>query len=455
MGAQRYQAGLRKTDEAKAFRRKLLRRPIALRGDTKHFQPNMLGKVVLRYLDGMDEPLINRVQVILRATMGGRSVSSEEDIVTLQLLCQEVGCPYHEELRSTACSVALVVLWMGLHQEKFPLLATTLQAAAGVSGPQKWALILPSSARVSLVTYTAVIAVRYPELDNVQNDLICFGNYLLGEQATSGGFLPLFWDAPSAYMHAATDIGSAVDWLQSQVELNSDENGCLAVLHNRNKMVATFGNSEWVTQSDGAVQSKSVTSCAGMTAHYVLLAQTKVGFLSGGRGRHMKELSENEVLAQLEEAYARATVALTRAQKLCIIMGPLDMRGLPGAATVIGCLKYGAGVCGVHDSNQAAEVFLKDGSLNDGPDDDAFLQSLRRSLKTARGAYPPVALAEIYQEFKSPLTTIRRLHLMVVDLDRSRSVSPQVYLDFMNCRGSLDPAGSLNTLPVPFFFFAA
>ena len=158
-----------------------------------------------------------------------------------------------------------------------------------------------------------------------------------------------------------------------------------------------------------------VTSCAGMTAHFVLLAQTKVGFLSGGRSRHMKELSENEVLAQLEEAYARATVALTRAQKLCIIMGPLDMRGLPGAATVIGCLKYGAGVCGVHVSNQAAEVFLKDGSLNDGPDDEAFLQSLRRSLKTARGAYPPVVLAEIYQEFKSPLTFFFLLHSRASD----------------------------------------
>ena len=115
---------------------------------------------------------------------------------------------------------------MGLHQEKFPLLATTLQAAAGVAGSQKWALILSSSARVSLVTYTAVIAVRYPELDNVQNDLVCFGNYLLGEQATSGGFIPLFWDAPSAYMHAATDIGSAVDcffllyaaWVRSWAE---------------------------------------------------------------------------------------------------------------------------------------------------------------------------------------------------------------------------------------------
>ena len=44
-------------------------------------------------------------------------------------------------------------------------------------------------------------------------------------------------------------------------------------------------------------------------------------------------------------------------------------------------------MCEVHVSNQAAEVFLKDGSLNDGPDDEAFLQSLRRSLKTALGAY--------------------------------------------------------------------
>ena len=51
------------------------------------------------------------------------------------------------------------------------------------------------------------------------------------------------------------------------------------------------------------------------------------------------------------------------------------MRGLLGAATVIGCLKYGAGVCGVHADNPSAEVFLKEGSLNAGPDDSAFLQS--------------------------------------------------------------------------------
>ena len=97
----------------------------------------MLGKVVLRYLEGMDEPLINSIQAILRATMGGMSVASAEGIATLQSLCQEVGCPYHDELGSTTCCVALVVLWMGLHQEKFPLLATSLQAAAGSSWSPK------------------------------------------------------------------------------------------------------------------------------------------------------------------------------------------------------------------------------------------------------------------------------------------------------------------------------
>ena len=120
---------------------------------------------------------------------------------------------------------------------------------------------------MSFVTYTTVIAVRYPELDSVQDGITMFGNYLFGTQSTHGGFLPVFWNSPTAYMHAATDIGCVVEWIQSQFDLTTDENGCLAVLHNRNHMVTTFGNSEWVTQAAGKVQSKSVTSCAGTTAH--------------------------------------------------------------------------------------------------------------------------------------------------------------------------------------------
>ena len=143
-------------------------------------------------------------------------------------------------------------------------------------------------------------------------------------------------------MHASTDIGEVVDWIRSKFSVTKDGNKNLAVLHNRNKMVNAFAATEWVAGSDGAVLSRSVTSCAGMTAYLVLLAQTKVGLLSGGRGRSFHQLTPQEQSAQKEEAFAMATVALTRAQQICIIMGPLDMRGLVGAATIMGCLKYGA-----------------------------------------------------------------------------------------------------------------
>ena len=50
-------------------------------------------------------------------------------------------------------------------------------------------------------------------------------------------------------------------------------------------MVHEFGLSAWVSQSKRQVISRSVTSCAGMTAFMVVVAQTKIGFLTGGRGR--------------------------------------------------------------------------------------------------------------------------------------------------------------------------
>ena len=133
-------------------------------------------------------------------------------------------------------------------------------------------------------------------------------------------------------------------------------------------------------------------------------------------------------------------MALTRVQKLCIIMGFLDMRGLLGAATVIGCLKYGAGVCRVHADNPSAEVFLKERSLNAGPDDSTFLTSLRWSLNTPRGTYPPVLWRKFTAKNKHPLTKIRRLHLIVVDLEKTRSVSKRVYQDFKDCPASWGPS---------------
>ena len=116
-----------------------------------------------------------------------------------------------------------------------------------------------------------------------------------------------------------------------------------------------------------------------MTAHTVLLAQTKVGFLTGGRKKSFRLLSEDKQMVQLEEAYARATVAITRARSLCLIMGPLDMKGLLGAATVMGTLMYGAG----HVWEGQAHFYLHDGELSRAPPDETFIHMLRQNCCTS------------------------------------------------------------------------
>ena len=57
---------------------------------------------------------------------------------------------------------------------------------------------------------------------------------------------------------------------------------------------------------------------------------------------------------------------VSRAQQICIIMGPLDMRGLVGAATIMGCLKYGACFSGLDAQDDLVLLLrLKDEDLLD------------------------------------------------------------------------------------------
>ena len=233
-----------------------------------------------------------------------------------------------------------------------------------------------------------------------------------------------------------------MDWITDKFVVANK--GDLAVLHNRNKMVNAFANTEWVSGSGGAIMWRSVTSCAGMTAYLVLLAQTRVGFLSGGRGKSFHQLPPQEQAAQREEAYARATVALTRAQQICFIMGPLDMRGLVGAGTIIGCLKYGACFSGLDDQDDLVFLIrLKDEDLLEAP--DGF--SCARVSGVYR-VYPPLALVEAYITEEDSAPRVRRLHLMVVDLHRRRRMADRVLRLLVDIHVDRC-AECLNTLPIP------
>ena len=103
------------------------------------------------------------------------------------------------------------------------------------------------------------------------------------------------------------------------------------------------------------------------------------------------------------------------------------MRGLVGAATIIGCLKYGASFCGQDDQDDPVFLIrIKDEDLLEAPDDAAFLQSLRHSCARVSGVYPPLALVEAYITEEDSAPRVRRLHLIIVDLHRRRRMANRV-----------------------------
>ena len=71
----------------------------------------------------------------------------------------------HLNVGSCLISAILAVLLIATAPEEFgiPECTTTVEAA-GLEGPHRWGIILPNSSRVSLLTYKAIVAVRYPEL---------------------------------------------------------------------------------------------------------------------------------------------------------------------------------------------------------------------------------------------------------------------------------------------------
>ena len=143
----------------------------------------------------------------------------------------------------------------------------------------------------------------------------------------------------------------------------------------------------------------------------VIVAQTRVGFLTGGRKEGFRALPQEDQCVQLEEAYGRATVALTRARPLCIIMGPLDMKGLLGAATVVGSLMYGAG----HVYTGHANFHLHDDTLQGSVTDSEFAELLARNCCLRAPDFPPPAIAEALEDYVNNYFKVRRLHLIVVD----------------------------------------
>ena len=123
--------GLRKSTAARRFRRKLLKRPLALRGSSDKVQPNTLYQVVERYLTGTPHFPAYPVAQLMRPDLHLPQNAQEQ----LENLAKELLGTYDPWLMGIVPRTALAVLWLATHrQDVEPMVAQGLIAAAGLRG---------------------------------------------------------------------------------------------------------------------------------------------------------------------------------------------------------------------------------------------------------------------------------------------------------------------------------
>ena len=228
---------------AKRSRQLLLAKKHGLRSDRNYYMPANLADAMIRLLDGSaNEGLAALSQILKRGqpTLGQLWTShlSPQDAEDLRAASTVLpGCKTQFEaaqpnmqrhsrfvdselLAGTAINFprSLVRLaWILQHAATLLPMAGDIQAVlnsqtAGVSDIHAWELMLPSSSRVSPVTYHAVVAVRYPDLCKQINGLWELGSFASGGLPDKPpGFQLVLWDTNARINGlVATDLETLV-----------------------------------------------------------------------------------------------------------------------------------------------------------------------------------------------------------------------------------------------------
>ena len=339
--------GLSKGRLAAANRQKLLQRPFGLRALGKpgdYLPPAKLNSLVARLWPDVCQAGESDVAFILNLGQSPHSGvwTTLPQVANLPASLSRVfdnTTLYRINYESHLIAAVVAVLLIATAPEEFgiPECATTV-AAAGLEDPHRWGIILPNSSRVSLLTYKAIVAVRYPELVLHSVSPIQIGHFVPHDHTVeSGGFRTVLWEAPKDLRTAVEDVVVLLTYLQKRHRnLHQQATAQLLVMCNRtavhNQLVQHGFQTTWV----GGLQITTTSSAAGATARIAVIVQTGCGFLSGSRrGANTEEK---------EDCYGRATVALTRAIQhtfYTFVVSPVDMGGLVGVAQTLAVYHYG------------------------------------------------------------------------------------------------------------------
>ena len=189
---------------------------------------------------------------------------------------------------------------------------TNTMEAVGLEDPHRWGIILPNSSRVSLLTYKAIIAVRYPELVLHDQDPIQIGHFVAHDHTVEyGGFRTVLWNAPKDLRTAVEDVGSPYPQRRHR-DLSQGATAQLLVLCNRTAVHNHF-------------------FCSWCHSPYCSHCSNRVWLLSGGR--RGASADERGLLWSSDSGVNTGYTAY-----LCCL--PLDMSGMIEMAQTLAVYHY-------------------------------------------------------------------------------------------------------------------
>ena len=421
---------------AKRSRQLLLAKKHGLRSDRNYYMPANLADAMIRLLDGSaNEGLAALSQILKRgqSTLGQLwtshlSPQDEEDLraastvlpgLKAQFEAAQPNMQRHsrfvdsELLEGTALNFprSLVRLaWILQHAATLLPMAGDIQAVlnsqtAGVSDIHAWGLMLPSSSRVSPVTYHAVVAVRYPDLCRQINGLWELGSFASGGLPDKPpGFQLVLWDTNARINGlVATDLETLVSEVLTPFPHNAGFADGLFTMTTATDHKNNLNRSVLKRDYVRTLRVETIANSAGGTAQVSIVAQPSIGFLN------TKYYSNGSPTEDTEDCLGRITVGVTRSKSLTVLVSPLDMMGLMGMAQVIATIAYG-----IRDLRRG-ETTWRWPDFDPDPVQENLAQLSRWSLNSApTWEFPPLAISNQYYNQQADEVKRARYRLILV-----------------------------------------
>ena len=286
--------GLAKGRLAAANRQKLLQRPLGLRalGAPGDYLPRAkLGSLIERLWPDASQTaesdlacVLKRGQKLHQGIWTSQSRREDLPISVSRIFDDDTITRLNYESGLVAAAVTVMLIATAPEEFGIPECATTL-AAAGLEGPHRWGIILPNSSRVSLLTYKAVVAVRYPELVLHDASPIQIGHFVPHDLTVDyGGFRTVLWEAPKDLRTAVEDIVTFLAYLQRRHRmLHHGATAQLLVMCNRTAVHNQLVQHGFRTSWEGGLRITTSSSAAGATARIAIIVQTGCGFMSSSQ----------------------------------------------------------------------------------------------------------------------------------------------------------------------------